>query len=333
MTAPTGAAPQGAAPRPRGRGARFPRPLAALVRALLLLVAVSAVVFAATSLLPGDAAELRAAPGATREQVRELREELGQADEPWRLYTAWASGVLHGDPGVSLVNGRPVLDAILQRLPATATLVGASLALAAPAMLLLGGWAGTARRGRGTATALLTGGAAVPVAVTASGLAALLSGVLGLVPAVSLLPPGDPPVRHPELLVLPVLSMALPTALFGGGLLAGAVADAASRPHVADARRRGRPPWAVAAVDVLPFLLAPFLRVLAVSAGGLIAAATVVETLFGYPGLGSLLVSSIASRDVPVIQAVAVFAAAVVLTGTALADAVAGGTDPRRRAW
>ncbi|MFD6096775.1 ABC transporter permease [Nocardiopsis flavescens] len=332
MTVPTGAAPAGAAPRHRA-GAPLYGALAAAVRALLLLVAVSAVVFAATALLPGDAAEIRASPGATAEEVRALRAELGQEAGPLRRYADWVGGVLRGDPGVSLVNGRPVLDAVAQRLPATATLVGAALALAAPAMLLLGWWAGTARRGRGAATALLTGAAAVPTAVTAAGLAALLSGVLGLVPAVSLLPPGQAPAHSPELLVLPVLSMALPTALFGGGLLAGAVADTASRPHVADARRRGRSPWAVAAVDVLPFLLAPFLRVLAVSAGGLIAAATVVETLFGYPGLGSLLVSSIASRDTPVIQAVAVSAAAVVLAGTALADAVAGGTDPRGRAW
>ncbi|MDT0331201.1 ABC transporter permease [Nocardiopsis lambiniae] len=330
---PPQAAPPGAALRRRSGVPPLRAPLWALARGVLLLGAVSVVVFAATSLLPGDAAELRASPGATEEQIRALREELGQDAEPWRLYLSWVGGLLGGDPGTSLVNGRPVADAVAQRLPATATLVGGSLLLAAPAMLLLGGWAGSARRGRAVPTALLTGGAAVPTVVVAAGLAALLSGALGWVPAVSLLPPGRPPVQSPELLVLPVLSMALPTALFGGGLLAGAVADVVGRPHVADARRRGRPPWAVAAVDVLPFLMAPFARVLAVAAGGLIAAATVVETLFGYPGLGSLLVSSIASRDVPVVQTVALLAAAVVLAGLALADAVAGGTDPRRRTW
>ncbi|MFC7741234.1 ABC transporter permease subunit [Nocardiopsis composta] len=185
---------------------------------------------------------------------------------------------------------------------------------------------------RGAATALLTGAAALPVPVVAAGLAALLSGALGLVPPVSLLPPGRPPTDSPELLVLPVLSMALPTALFGGSLLSGAVADALRRPHVADARRRGRPPWAVAAVDVLPFLLAPLTRVLAISAGGLIAAATVVETLFGYPGLGSLLVSALAARDLPVVQGTVVPAAATVLLGLLLADIVAAAVEPREAA-
>ncbi|WP_231493887.1 ABC transporter permease [Nocardiopsis sp. CNT312] len=333
MTRSPRAVPSGTAPRPRAAGALVARGLRPLVRGALLLAAASVVVFAATALLPGDAAQLRVSPGATDEQVRALRQELGQDAAPWRLYTDWTAGLLRGDLGTSLVNDRPVLDAVLQRLPATATLIGLSLALAAPAMLLLGGWAGAARASRGAAGAFLTGGAAVPAVVVAAGAAALLSGVLDLVPAVSLLPPGTHPVHHPELLVLPVLSMALPTALFGAGLVSGAVADTVSRPHVVDALRRGRPLWSVAAVDVLPFLLAPFTRVLAVSAGGLIAATTIVETLFGYPGLGSLLVSAVASRDTPVVQAVAMLAAAVVLAGLAVSDAVADGTDPRSRAW
>ncbi|MFC9086802.1 ABC transporter permease subunit [Nocardiopsis dassonvillei] len=325
---PTHAAPPGAVPRTRGTGTAL---LLASARALLLLAAVSAAVFAATELLPGDAAQLRAVPGAQQEEVERLREELGLDAPAWQRYAAWAGSLATGDLGVSLVNGRPVADALLQRLPATLALVGGALLLAAPAMLALGWWAGAARRGGGAPTALLTGGAALPSAVVASGLAALLSGALGLVPPVSLLPPGRPPTESPELLVLPVLSLALPTALFGASLLSGAVADALRRPHVADSRRRGSPAWRVAAVDVLPFLLAPLTRVLAVSAGGLVAAATVVETLFGYPGLGSLLVASLASRDLPVVQATAVLAAAVVLAGLLVADAVAAVADPRGR--
>ena len=325
---PSASAPTGAAPRTRGRGSAL---LLASARALLLLLAVSVAVFAATELLPGDAAQLRAVPGAEQAELDRLREELGLDDPAWLRYAAWAAALATGDLGTSLVNGRPVADALLQRLPATLTLVGGALLAAAPAVLALGWWAGAARRGGGAPTALLTGGAALPSAVVAGGLAALLSGVLDLVPPVSLLPPDRPPTSSPELLVLPVLSLALPTALFGAGLLSGAVADTLRRPHVADSRRRGNPAWRVAAVDVLPFLLAPLTRVLAVSAGGLVAAATVVETLFGYPGLGSLLVSSLASRDLPVVQATAVLAAAIVLSGLLLADTVATVTEPGRR--
>ncbi|MDA0567187.1 ABC transporter permease [Streptomonospora sp. S1-112] len=301
-------------------------------RAALLLVGVSVVVFAATEVLPGDAAGLRAVPGATEEQVGDLRAELGLDAPAWRRYLAWAAGLATGDLGTSLLNGRPVADAVAQRLPATLTLVAGALAPAAPAMLALGWWAGAAARGGRVLTAVLTGGAALPAAVVAGGLAALLSGVWGLVPPVSTLPPGAAPVSRPDLLLLPVLSMALPTALFGAGLISGAVTDAVRRPHVADAHRRGRPPWRIALTDVLPFVLPPFTRVLAVSAGGLIAAATVVETLFGYPGLGSLLVSAVAARDTPTVQAVAMLAATVVVAGLLVSDLIAAAVTPRGRA-
>ncbi|GAA3983162.1 ABC transporter permease [Thermobifida alba] len=319
-----------AAPSPSSGGGAARAAALAAARTGLLLAAASIAVFAATDVLPGDAAWTRAAPGATEEQVAELRAQLGLDRPAWRRYADWVGGLLTGDAGTSLVNGRPVADAVAQRAAATAALVAGALAVAAPLMLALGWWAGAARRVRAAATAVLTGAAAVPTAVAASGLAALLSGTLGLLPAVSLLAPGASPLDSPELLVLPVLSVALPTALFGAGLLSGAVADALRRPHVADARRRGRPAWAVACVDVLPFVLAPFVRVVAVSAGGLVAATTVVETLFGYPGLGSLLVSAVATRDVPVVQAVAMLAALVVLAGLLAADLVAAAVDPRR---
>ncbi|WP_017583561.1 ABC transporter permease [Nocardiopsis valliformis] len=322
-------APAAAPPHPP-RAAAGASLLFSLVRAALLLALVSAAVFTATELLPGDAADLRASPGADQEQVRHLREDLGLDAEPWRRYLDWIGALLSGDPGTSLVNGRPVTDALAQRLPATLALVAGALAVAAPASLALAWWAGTTRRGRRISTAVLTGGAAVPMAVTAAALAALFSGALGLVPPVSLLPPGATPWHHPDLLFLPVMSMALPTAFFGASLLAGAVADTVRLPHVADARRRGVPSWQIALVDVLPFLLAPFVRVTAVVAGGLIAAAAVVETLFGYPGVGSLLVSAISSRDLPVVQATAVLAAAVVLLGLLLGDLVAALTEPAR---
>lgn len=321
-----------AAVLPRGRGAAAgPSLLRALARSVLLLALVSVVVFTVTELLPGDAAELRASPGADEEQLRLLREDLGLDAPAWQRYADWLRALLTGDPGTSMVNGRPVADALAQRLPATLSLVAGALLVSLPLALALAWWAGNARGGRGGPTSVLTGGAAVPTVVVASGLAAVLSGGLRLVPPVSLLPPGSEPWQNPELLVLPVLSLALPTALFGGGLLAGAVADTVRLPHVADSRRRGNALWRVALVDVLPFLLAPFTRVAAVTAGGLVAAATVVETLFSYPGVGSLLVSSIASRDLPVVQATALAAAAVVLAGLLVGDLVATLTEPRRR--
>lgn len=303
----------------------------ALARAAGLLLGTSLVVFAATEVLPGDAVQARTGGRASTAQLAELRAGAGLERPAWQRYLDWLAGLARGDPGTSLISDRPVADLVAQRLPATAVLAAVALALTVPLMLALGWLAARGPRLVRPATAgLVVTGAALPLVVLAAGLVALLSGVLGWLPPVSLLPADASPLTAPALLVLPVLSLALPSAAYGAGLLRGAVADAATRPHVADAELRGVPRWQLAARHLLPFVLAPATRVLAVVAGALIASTAVVETLFGYAGLGELLVGAVATRDVPVVQCVALLAAAVVLAGLLVADVVAAFTDERR---
>jgi peptide/nickel transport system permease protein len=302
-------------------------------RALLSLLGVCVAVFAATELLPGDAAEARARGGADAGQLAELRHEAGLDRPPAARFADWLAGLARGDAGVSLISGRPVADLVAERLPATVTLAGCALALTVPLMVALACWAGAGTRSGHLAAGVAAAVAVVPQVVVAGSLAGLFAGVLGWLPRVSLLPAGQPPWRAPDLLVLPVLCLALPAAAWGAGLLAGAVADARLAPHVDDATLRGVPAWRVAAVHVLPLVVAPALRVLAVVTGGLLAGTTVVETIFGYRGLGELLVASVGSRDVPVVQAVAVLSAAAVLALLLAADIAARLTRPRRGAW
>jgi peptide/nickel transport system permease protein len=234
---------------------------------------------------------------------------------------------VRGDAGVSLLSDRPVTELIGQRLPATAALAVAALAVTVPAMLALAWLAATASPlGRGV-SAVVTVVAAVPQVVVAAGLTALLAGALALVPPVSLLPVGG--VQTVKVLVLPALALAVPSAAWGAVLLRGVVVDTLARPHVRDAEMRGVPRWRVAVAEAGPFLLAPAARITAVVAGGLVAATALVETLFGYAGLGELLTGAVANRDTPVVQAVAMLAAAVVVVGLSAADLVAALTDPR----
>jgi len=305
----------------------------AALRAAALLLAVSAAVFAATEVLPGDAAQARTGGRASAEQLAEVRRAAG-LDRPAPVrWAGWLAGLARGDAGRSLRSDRPVAELVAGRLPATAALAGLALAGAVP-LALAGGWlaARGPRRVRGPVAAAVAAAAGVPPAVVAAGLVALLAGALGWLPPVSLLPAAGSPLARPELLVLPALSLALPSAAYGAGLLRGAVADAAAAPHVADAVLRGVPAWRVEVRHVLPAVLAPAARMLAVVAGGLVAGTAVVETLFGYAGLGELLAGAVANRDVPVVQAVALLAATAVLAGLFLADAVAALTDPHRTA-
>ncbi|MFI9460884.1 ABC transporter permease [Streptomyces xiamenensis] len=289
-------------------------------RAAGLAVAATAVVFAATELLPGDAAQLRTAGRASPEDIAERRELLG-LDRPAAVrYLDWLHGAVRGDLGRSLAGGKPVTTLFAERLPATVVLV--TVALAGTVLLTAAALTLTQLRGGRHGTAA-TGLAAVPQPVYAAVLGSVLAGLLGWLPPVSLLPPGGSPLDDPRLLMLPALTLALPSAAFATALLRGALGDARRRRHVTDARLRGLPAPLVLRRHVLPFLYAPALQVTALLAGGLVAGTALVETLFAYPGTGQLLVSAVAVRDVPVIQAAALIPAAVLLLGMLLADLVA----------
>ncbi|WP_222844490.1 ABC transporter permease [Saccharomonospora sp. CUA-673] len=291
---------------------------------MLTTCAVALGVFLVTDVLPGDAALARTRGGADAAELARLREESGLDGPVWERFAMWAWSLLRGDAGTSLLSDRPVTTLIAQRLPATLTLAGCALAVTVPLMLALAWWAG-ARARRSYAGGVLAASAAVPQVVVAAAAVAVLSGLLGWFPRVSLLPVGASPWSAPEALVLPTLSLALPATAYGAGLLSGVVADVRGRPHVDDAVLRGIGPWHVATRHLLPLLWAPTVRITAVIAGGLVAATTVVETVFGYTGLGELLVSSVAARDVPVVQAVALLGACVVIAGNTAADLVRGG--------
>lgn len=291
--------------------------MGALLRAVALVLVASVAVFAATALLPADAVAVRSGGRVDGEQLAQLRAAAGLDRPIVARYLDWLGGLLTGDPGSSLVSGRPVAELVGQRAPVSVVLVVGALVLAVPLAAALA-------RTRGPAVGVLVvAGAALPPVVVGVGLAALLSGAWQLVPPVSLLPAGRPPWSRPELLVLPVLTLALPTAAYAGGQLRGTVADVVARPFVRDAVLRGMPPTAVALRYVGPLVAGPALRVLAVSAGSLVAGTTVVETLFGMSGLGELLVAAVRARDVPVVQVTALLAAVVVVAGLLFADLVA----------
>ncbi|MEU0934967.1 ABC transporter permease [Embleya sp. NPDC005971] len=301
-----------------------------MLRVAVLLSAVSATVFAACDALPGDAADTLGGGRVGSAGLDELRAQRGLTDPLWLRWLHSIADLAGRDGGHSLLTGRPVYAVIGERLPAT--LVSAGLALAGAALMCLIGCLLAGRRAvrrphtgpSGVATAL----AAVPQPVVAAGLTALFAGGLALLPPVSLLPPGGNPLTEPRILILPVLTIALPTAAFGTALLAGAVADALSTPHAVDARLRGVPAGRILRRHVAPALAVPALRVLAVAVSATTAGTALAESTFGYAGAGELLVTAVATRDTPVVHALAVGSAIVVLGILLIADLIA---DPIAR--
>ncbi|MEV1009697.1 ABC transporter permease [Streptomyces sp. NPDC049881] len=304
-----------------GRVLRVLRPLA---RSAALLLVVCAAVFALTELLPGDAATVRAGQHADPQRLAELRAEAGLDASPWQRFRDWTGGLLRGDLGHSLLDDRPVSALLLDRL-------GASLWIAVPTWLLAVGGGTviafalalrTGRRSERAGSSLVAAASGVPEVVLVTFLVVVFSGTLGWLPAVSLIPVGGSPADRPEVLVLPVLAVALPLTAWSGRLLRGPAEDILRRPFATDARLRGLSPWRTVLRHGLPHLAAPLAQIATVLAAAALANTAVVETLLAYSGLGQALTEAVGSRDVPVVQGIAVVLAVLVLFAFLAGDAL-----------
>ncbi|WP_410641077.1 ABC transporter permease [Amycolatopsis sp. lyj-346] len=292
---------------------------AALTRAALTLAVVVTSVFLLTASLPQDAAQVLAGRQADPARLAQLRAGLGLDRPLWERFGSWLAGLAHGDLGRSLVDGRPVGPLLAERLGASALIVVPAWVLS----VVLGVAVALVVARRAAASAAVAAFAAVPEVVLVSGLVLVFATGLGWLPAVSLLPVGGSAWEEPAVLVLPISALALPSAAWLARAVRGPAADIMGRPFVVDAHLRGVPPARVLVRHVLPHLAGPVAQGAAVLAGALLAGTTVVESLLAYPGFGQLLATAVATRDVPVVQAVALVDAAVVLMVVLAADRIA----------
>ena len=305
---------------------------ARLLAALLALLAVSAIIFAAVELLPGDPAAQLLGTYATPERIEAVREQLDLDDPAPVRYARWLGGVLQGDLGRSVRVDQPVADLIARPALNTAVLSAVAFAAISTAALVLAALGGIRE---GTRTAAASGAALIAVSVPEFVIAALLVSVvaleLGWLPAVSLVPSGGTPLDRPQILVLPVVALAAVGGAFGGRMIRAAVADAARLPHVEAARLAGLPERRVLLRHLLPSALPATAQILAFTVPFLIGGAVVVERVFAFPGLGSMLVDRIGSHDAPVIEAIALLQAAAMIAAFTIADLVGFFASPARR--
>lgn len=290
--------------------------------AVVLLWVVSLLVFAATQVLPGDTASAILGKTATPDSLAQLRAQLGLDRPLVQQYTDWLGGLLHGDLGRSLAAGLPVGDLIGDRVGATLTLAAVTLVLLVPLALLLGVLTGMRRDGKldQLVSWITLAGVAVPEFVTGTLLALLLATWLGWLPAVSLIPPGESPLAHPQYMVLPVLTLLVAGLASTVRLVRVGVAQSAAADYTEMARLSGIPERRVVRRWVLPNALAAGVQVIALTAQWLVGGIVIVETVFQYPGIGQTLVQSVQSQDIPVVQAVGLLIAAIYVLLNLLAD-------------
>ena len=328
--------PDGALPARRRRGERR-RLLGYAGRRLgtsaVLLVLLSAFVYVGVALLPGDPVTARLGTQAPAADVAAARARLG-LDRPLPArYADWSARLLRGDLGTSLVSGRPVRALLTERLGNSVLLAALTLALVVPLSLALGVWAGLHRDGRADRALLLGTVAlvAVPEYIVAGLLVVVVAISLHLLPAVSLVPAGDSPVQHPDMLVLPVTSLLLLSLAYAVRVIRASTAAALRAPHVDSARLNGASDRLLLRRAVLPAVLPVAVQIWALLSVGLVGGAVLIERVYGYPGIGEELVSSVQTGDLPVAQALAMLLGGAMLVALLVADLAVVLLTPRLR--
>jgi peptide/nickel transport system permease protein len=284
---------------------------------LVVLFVVSVVVFAATQALPSDPARAILGREATPQLLGELRQQLGLDRPIVEQYGDWLGGVMTGDFGTSLASREPVTALMSDRVVNSLWLLTIVALIAVPLAIFLGTVGAIRRDGwldRGTLLVSLAL-TALPEFVIGMLLVILLATtVFQVFPAVSLIPPGESPLGHIDQLVLPVLTLVLVVVPYLYRLVRASMIDVLESEYVAMARLKGMPEHIVTLRHALPNALVAMIQGSALTMVYLLGGIVVIDFLFQYPGLGSLLTDAVENRDMPVIQAVTLtFATGAVL--------------------
>ena len=273
-----------------------------LLRAFVTIAAVVTFAFVVLN-LSGDPATIILSPDAPPEAIKAFRAAWGLDQPLWVQYLHYCRHIIHGDFGFSMRGGRPALELVLERLPAT-------LALTLPALLfklLVGVPAGIyAALHRNSivdrATVLATvAGYTVPNFVLGFALVLVFAVLLRWLPS-----GGFDGVRS---LILPVITLGSPGAAIIARFTRSAMVEVLGQPYIRAAQAKGLSWRRVIVHHALPNAAIPTVTIVGLMIGSLVAGAVVVESVFSWPGVGRLLVISVANRDLAVVQAILILIA------------------------
>lgn len=300
---------------------------------VLTLLIVSLVVFVLTSLLPGDAVQELLGQEATPEVVAALRAKLG-LDQPVHLrYLSWLGGLVTGNPGVSLVNGMPVDDLIASRLPNSLKLAAATALIAVPLALTIGI---VSAMYRGSIFDRYTNMLAVflvsvPEFLIATIAVLVFAVKLGWLSALSRSVEVDSFLELLSVYAMPVLTLCCVLVAQMARMTRAAVIDQLSAPYVEMAVLKGARSVRVVLRHALPNAIGPIANAVALSLSYLLGGVVIVETIFNYPGIATLMVNAVVTRDMPLVQACVMMFSVGFLVLVLVADIIAIVSNPRLR--
>ena len=298
---------------------------------IVTLLAVSFLVFLALSIIPGDAATNMLGTQATPEKIEALREEMGLDDPFYVQYFRWLFGCLKGDFGTSYSYHMSVSSLIMDKLPITITLTLFSFILIVLVSIPFGVF--IAKHKGGILDRVLTVINQIVMSIPPFFSGILITLVFGLI--LGLFTPGGFVSYKTDVagfvgyLIFPSIAIAIPKISMTVKLLKESILEEYKKEYVRTAYSRGNSTTQVLYKHVLKNAIIPVITFLGMSLADIVAGSIVVEQVFGIPGLGRILLTSISNRDYPVVQAIIMILAVIILVINFVVDIIYHKVDPR----
>lgn len=301
-----------------------------LMMALTLMV-VSLCVFLSFNIIPGDPATRRLGTEATPELIQQVREEMGLNEPLLVRYKDWVVSMVKGDMGTSYSYALPVSSMIADKIPITVTMALMAFVLMVIISIPLGLY--TAKHAGGVIDRIIVVLNQIVMAIPPFFSGILLSLVFGMI--LKLFTPGAFVSYKTDMkgfihyLIFPAIAIALPKASMCIKLLRSSVIEEASKDYTRTAYSRGNSTNGVLYKHVLKNAMIPVITFMGMALADMIAGSIVIEQVFGIPGLSRILMTSISNRDYPVVEAIIMMIAAIVIVTNLLVDIIYRIVDPR----
>jgi peptide/nickel transport system permease protein len=295
-----------------------------LARAALTMLIVSAIAFAVLR-LSADPAAVILGPDAPPEAIAGFRHAWGLDRPLWMQFGFYLAALLHGDFGQSMINGATVLPLVLGRVPTTLSIMLPALLLAIAIGVSAGMFAALRRN-------TLVDRAVMVAAVAGFTVPSFVLGlVLVLVFAVELgwLPSGGNDYWYSA--ILPVVTLGTGAGAVLARFTRSAMVEVLGQPYILTASAKGLLWRVVVRRHALPNAAIPLVTMIGFMAGGLLAGAVVTESVFAWPGLGRLMVTSVGARDLAVVQCILLLVSLTMVASNLTVDLIYGLIDPRLR--
>lgn len=304
-----------------------------LALGLLLLFAASILIFVGTSILPGDVAQSILGQSATPEALANMRRELGMNDPAMTRYFAWLGGVLQGDLGTALTNGRDIAESLGGRLKNTLFLAFWAAAISVPLAIFLGLLA-VRYKDRWpdkliSAVTLTT--ISIPEFMIGYVLIYWVAIKWRLFPSVAIINDSMSLGAKLNAIAIPVMVLTLVVLAHMMRMTRAAILNVMQSAYIETAELKGLGMLKIIRKHAFPNAIAPIVNVVMLNLAYLVVGVVVVEVVFAYPGMGQYLVDHVSKRDVPVVQACGLIFAAVYIGLNLVADIVSILANPRLR--